>query len=65
MYNMFKGLYGEVYVMEVMEAESKVLNDFARKYMFLLSSTTSLERVFSMWSYIHDNSRNRLKKELS
>ena len=56
MYNIFKGLYGEVYTMElakepdlyreVMEAESNELSDFAMKYMFLPSSTASLERVF-------------------
>ena len=64
MFHIFKGLYGEVYAIElakkpdlyweVMEAESKELSDFAIKYMFLPSSTASLERYFLIWSYVHD-----------
>jgi hypothetical protein len=41
------------------------LAEIALKYLHLPSSTASLERVFSMWSFVHNKIRNRLTQERS
>lgn len=41
------------------------LADFANKLLSIPASTAQLERVFSNWSYIHNNLRNRLSPEHS
>jgi len=41
------------------------LADFSNKLLSIPASTAKLERVFSNWSYIHNNLSNRLSPELS
>lgn len=41
------------------------LSDFAGKLINIPASTAQLERVFSNWSYIHNNLRNRLSPDHS
>jgi hAT family C-terminal dimerisation region len=41
------------------------LASIALLYTSLPSSTASLERIFSMWAYVHDKSRNRINRERS
>lgn len=75
-YHKFKngtGLYGDKDALaldpetywNLMCSSSKNLSDFALDYISLPSSTASLERVFSMWSFVHSKSRNRLSCEKS
>jgi hAT family C-terminal dimerisation region len=44
---------------------SPKLSELALSFLSLPSSTASLERVFSMWSFVHDKSRNRLSTDKS
>lgn len=67
------GLYGDKDALELdpesywtlMSGISENLSNLALDYVSLPSSTASLERVFSMWSFVHDKSRNRLSCEKS
>ena len=48
-----------------MKIQFPLIARIASSYINLPASTASLERVFSMWSYIHNKSRNRLSKKTS
>lgn len=50
---------------ELMQPFCEELSAIALKYSSLPSSTAPLERVFSMWSYVHSKSRNRLSAATS
>lgn len=67
------GLYGdedalknspEVY-WELMTIMSPELAEMALDYLALPASTGPLERVFSMWAYIHNKTRNKLGSSTS
>lgn len=68
-----EGLYGDfdalelkpVDYWELMESESSALSKIALTYISLPASTASLERIFSMWAFVHDTSRNRLTNDHS
>ena len=50
---------------DLMKTSSPELSEIALKYTLLPSSTASLERTFSMWSYVHNKLRNRLSNDRS
>lgn len=50
---------------KTMQYEYPFISRLALKLLPLPSSTASLERVFSMWAYVHNKSRNRLSPDLS
>lgn len=68
-----EGLFGDtdaivlkpVEYWELMAVESINLSKIALTYVSLPASTASLERIFSMWAFVHDKSRNRLTNERS
>lgn len=41
------------------------LSEFAMKFVMIPASTAQLERLFSNWSYVHNDIRNRLSDETS
>lgn len=47
------------------ELGHKELAQFAMKFLKIPASTAQLERLFSNWSYIHNDIRNRLSNETS
>lgn len=49
----------------LMSFEYPELSKIAITYLSLPASSASLERVFSMWNYVHNKSRNRLSKKTS
>jgi len=50
---------------ELLSSEFPELSQIALDYVSLPASTASLERAFSMWSYVHNKIRNRLGLETS
>lgn len=50
---------------KVMKFQYPELGDIALLYINLPASTASLERIFSMWAFIHNKSRNNLSKTTS
>lgn len=50
---------------KLMSYEYPELSEIALTYLPLPASSASLERVFSMWTYVHNKSRNRLSSETS
>lgn len=50
---------------KLMFYENPELSEIALTYLALPASSASLERVFSMWTFVHSKTRNRLSKETS
>lgn len=50
---------------KIMQFEYPKIAKLALSYLPLPASTASLERVFSMWAFIHNKSRNKLSSETS
>lgn len=67
------GLFGNSYALDLspelywdlVATESSQLSELALTHISLPSSTASIERVFSMWAFVHDKSRNRLSCDRS
>lgn len=50
------------YFWKLLTHEYPELGGIANLYVHLPASTASLERVFSMWAFVHNKNRNRLSK---
>lgn len=50
---------------KLMQFEKPEISELALTYVSLPASTASLERVFSMWDFVHSKSRNRLSESTS
>lgn len=50
---------------KMMKLNYPLISKIALAYVTLPSSTASLERVFSMWAYVHNKTRNSLSELLS
>lgn len=50
---------------KLMSYDCPELSEIALTYIPLPASSASLERVFSMWTYVHNKTRNRLSSETS
>ena len=50
---------------KTMQIQFPLISDIALSYMHLPAATADLERVFSMWSYVHNKTRNRLSSKTS
>lgn len=50
---------------DLLQSDHAELSKIALQFVLLPASTASLERAFSMWSYVHNKIRNRLGLETS